>query len=131
MVEESRPHKAVSSVVERDKEVQEWNEQKVAKALPGYSAGKLPGSSTEEKGREEEEEEEDSRERRIRNGIAQEVVAGIKEKASAHEGAKSTAQRTAVQSVKQNWDCSHIENEEKEEDGLANGGPVGSAIDER
>ena len=34
------------------------------------------------------------------------VVEGIKVKASAHEGAKSTAQRTVVQSVKRNWDSS-------------------------
>ena len=45
--------------------------------------------------REEEEEEKDSRGRQVRNEIAQEVFAGIKEKASAHENAKSTAQRTA------------------------------------
>ena len=30
---ELRPHKAVSSVVERDKEVQEWNGQQMPKAL--------------------------------------------------------------------------------------------------
>ena len=83
--------------------------------LPGYSGGRLPGRSTREGGREEEKAEEDSRERRIRNEIAQEVVPGIKEKASAHEDVKSTAQRTAGQSVKQSWDCSQIENEEEEE----------------
>ena len=49
------------------------------------------------------EEEEDSKESIIRNDIAQEVVAGIKEKAGAHEDAKPTAQRTVGQSVKQNW----------------------------
>ena len=43
------------------------------------------------------------------------MVAGIKEKASAHEDAKSTAHGTAGQSVKQNWDCSQIENEEEED----------------
>ena len=32
---ESRPHKAVSFVVERDKEVQEWSVQKMPKALRG------------------------------------------------------------------------------------------------
>ena len=42
------------------------------------------------------------------------MVAGIKEKASAHDGAKATAQRTVGQSVKQNWDCSQIANEEEE-----------------
>ena len=44
------------------------------------------------------------------------MVAGIKEKAGAHEDAKTTAQRTVGQSVKQNWDCSQIEYEEEEEE---------------
>ena len=43
------------------------------------------------------------------------MVACIKEKASAHEVAKSTAQRAVGRSVKHNWDCSQIENEEEEE----------------
>ena len=42
--------------------------------------------------------------------------ASRREKASAHEDAKSTAQRAAGQSVKQNWDCSQIETEEEEEE---------------
>ena len=49
-----------------------------------------------ERGREEDEDE-DSRERRVKNEIAQKVVAGIKKKASAPEDAKSTSQRTVVQ----------------------------------
>ena len=47
---ESRPHKAVFFVVEREKVLQEWNEQKLPKALPGYSGGRLPGISRKEKG---------------------------------------------------------------------------------
>ena len=42
---ESRPHKAVIFLVERDKEFQVWRVQKVPKALPGFSGGKLPGTS--------------------------------------------------------------------------------------
>ena len=43
---ESRPHKAVTFLVERDKEFQVWRDQKVPKALPGFSSGgKLPGTS--------------------------------------------------------------------------------------
>ena len=103
-------------MVEREKEMQEWNEQKLPKVLLGYRGGRLPGRSTKEKGREEGDVDENSEERQIRNEIAQEVVAGIKEKASAHDDAKATAQRTAGQRVKQNWDCSHIENEEEEEE---------------
>ena len=113
---ESRPHKAVSFLMEREKEMQEWNEQKLPKALPGYSGGRLPGRSTKEKGREEGEVDKDSGERRMRNEIAQEVVAGIKEKASAHDDAKATAQRTARQRGKQNWDPLQNENEEEEEE---------------
>ena len=117
----SRPHKAVSFLDERGKELQEWNEQKLPKALPGYSGGTLPGRSTKEKGREEGKVDEDSGERRIRNEIAQEVVASIKEKASVHEDVKAKAQRTAERSAKQNWNFSHIENEtEGEEDDWEN-----------
>ena len=44
---QSRPNKAVTFVVERGKERQGWNEQKLPKASPGYSGGRLPGRSTE------------------------------------------------------------------------------------
>ena len=44
------------------------------------------------------------------------MVTGIKEKVSAHEYDKATAQRTARQSVEQNWDCSQIEHEEEEQE---------------
>ena len=47
---------AVSFAIERDKEVQEWKEQQMPKALLGLSGGKLPGRSRSEKGREEEGE---------------------------------------------------------------------------
>ena len=67
------------------------------------------------KGTNEGEVHEDSGERSVRNDIAQEVVAGIKERASALDDAKATAQRTAGQRVKQTCDCSQIENEEEEE----------------
>ena len=61
---ESRPHKAVTFAVERGKERQEWNEQQLPQALPGYSGGRLPGRSTEEKGRKEGAEGEGSEKRR-------------------------------------------------------------------
>ena len=54
--------------------MQEWNEQKLPKVLPGHSGGRLPGRSTTERGREEEEEQEENGEGRIRNEIAQKVV---------------------------------------------------------
>ena len=91
----SRPHKAVYFVVEREKEIQEWNEQKLPKVLPGCSGGRLPGRSVKAKGSEEGEVDEGSGERTNRQDIAQEVVAGVKEKASAQDDAKAAAQRTA------------------------------------
>ena len=63
---ESRLHEAVSFVVERDNEIQEWKEQKLPKVLPGYIGGRLPGRRTEEAGGEEEEEKEKNGEGRIR-----------------------------------------------------------------
>ena len=112
---ESRPNKAVPFVVERGKEIQEWNEQKLPKVLPGYSGGKLPGRSTKEKGREEGEVNEDGEDRRIMGQIVQEVVAGIKEKVSVHDGDENDVKRPVELSFKRSWDCSQIENEEEEE----------------
>ena len=51
----SRPHQAVSFVVVRGKELQEWNGQKLPKVLPGCSGGRLQGRSMKEKGRADEE----------------------------------------------------------------------------
>ena len=44
------------------------------------------------------------------------MAAGIEKKASAHEDAESTAQRSVGQNVKQNWDCSQIEAEDEDEE---------------
>ena len=55
--------------------MQDWNEQKLPKVLPGYSGGRLPGRRTKENGREEGEVDEGGEERRIRGQIVQEVVA--------------------------------------------------------
>ena len=81
------------TVVERGKERQKWNEQTLPKVLLGYSGGRLPGRNIKEKGREEEEDK-DGEERRMRGQIVQEVVAGIKEKASVHDGEKNVVKRT-------------------------------------
>ena len=112
---ESRSHEAVAFLFESEKETLEWNEQKLPKVLRGYSGGRLPGRCTNEEGREAGEVDEGSEEKTIRHEIAQEVVAGIKEKAMLHLDAKSTAQRTIEQSVRYSWDCSQIENEEEED----------------
>ena len=45
---ESRQLQAVSFVVDRGKEIQDWNEQRLPKMLPGYSGGRLPGRSAKE-----------------------------------------------------------------------------------
>ena len=65
--------------------------------------------------REEREVDEDSGERRITSQIAHEVVAGIKEKASVHDGITEAVQRPAGQSFMRSWDCQQIESEEEEE----------------
>ena len=108
---ESRPHKAVSFVVERDK------------GGAGMEGGRLPGEA------QKKEAEEDCRERQVRKEIVQEAVAGIQKKASALVDAKPTAQRRGGQSVKQTWDCSQIENEEDEDDeDWQKRGPDGNAM---
>ena len=96
-------------------ETQEWNEQNLPKVPPGYSGGRLPGRSTKERGGEEKEkgEKEEKGQRNIRYENAQKVVASIKGKAAVHEDARSTAQRTVRQSVKQSSDCAQIENGEE------------------
>ena len=78
---ESRPHQAVTFVVERGKERQEWNERKLPKAPPGYSGGRLPGRSMEEEGRGEGEEGKESEDRRVSNEIIKEVIKGIQKMA--------------------------------------------------
>ena len=47
--------------------------------------------------------------------IIQEVVAGIKEKVSVHDGDENDVKRPVELSFKRSWDCSQIENEEEEE----------------
>ena len=94
----------MSFAVKREKELKERNELKLLKE--GAQKGK---------GKEEGEVNEDGGGRRIRSQIAQEVVAGIKEKVSVHDGIKEAAQRPTGQSSMRCWDCSQIENEEEEE----------------
>ena len=99
---ESTPHKAVTFVVERGKERQEWNEQKLPKTLPGYSGGRLPGRSTERKGKEEGEEGEGSEQRQVRNEIIEEVV-------------RSSQMMALEANPIQRLVCSQTANEEEEE----------------
>ena len=47
---ESMPHKAVSFVVERDKEEKEWEEQRMPIAMLGFTGGRLPGRKFAGKG---------------------------------------------------------------------------------
>ena len=68
---------------ERDRELQAWREQKMPKALPGFSGRKLPGRSKVEEGREEEEEEEEGQEKKMENGVIEEILAGVPKGADA------------------------------------------------
>ena len=73
---ESRPHKAVSFfVVERDKEIQEWREQTMPKAPPGFSGGKLPGRCKTDTRKEEEDEEKEDQERQMRSAVTKGIKA--------------------------------------------------------
>ena len=92
-------------MVRREEEVKEWNEQQLPEVLPGYSGGRFPGRSTKKKGSEEGEVDEDGGKRRIRGQIVQEVVAGINEKVSVHDGEKDDAKRPVEQSFMRSWDC--------------------------
>ena len=57
---ESRPHKAVTFLVERDKEIiRDLRQLKMPKALSGHSGGKLPGRNKAARGKEGKEEEEE------------------------------------------------------------------------
>ena len=97
----------MSFVIERDMEVPEWKEQTM---LPGFSGGRLPRRSIAGKGREEEEEDKESRKLQMRKEIAPQVIAIV--------DTQPTSQRTVEQRVKQNWDCSQIE--DRDEDGVMN-----------
>ena len=82
---ESRPHKAVTFVVERGKERQEWREQR-----RGY--------------------QEEAQKRKV----GKEVINGIL-KMDVDESIENEGKRTGGQDFLQRWDCSQIENEEAEE----------------
>ena len=88
-------------------------EQRMPKVLPGYSGGRLPGRSTEEKGREEGEEDEGSGERSGRNQRVKEVVKGMQKKA-VDESAENEGKKTERPDLMRSWDCSQIGNEEEE-----------------
>ena len=126
---ESRPHRAVPFVVEREKEMQEWNEQKLPKVLPGFCGGRLPGRSSVEKGREEGEPDDGREERKFWSEIAQEVVASIKEE-------RECARRCQVDRTKNSWarvkqKLGLLTNRTRRIGGrerLARGGPDGSAM---
>ena len=133
---ESRPHKAVSFIVERDKEVQVWSQQKMPEAPPGFSGGTLPGRSKGEEGGEEEDEEEENQERKMRKEVTRGIIAGVLKEADtvgsgvttntvsvtqsinvkedsikhAELGVERKDERKGIeQRVRQTWECSHIE----------------------
>ena len=81
---ESRPHNAVSFLVERKDEFQVWREQKMPKASPGHSGWKLPGRSKVKEGRAEEEEEEDNH--KMENEVINVILAREPRETDAAEG---------------------------------------------
>ena len=96
---ESIPHKAVSFVVKREKEIKEWSEQKLPKVLPGYNRGRLPGRSEEERGRDGEEEEKENRGRQVTK-----VVADVEKK---HREKGKGASRCQANRTKNIWAKCH------------------------
>ena len=112
------PHKAVSSVVDRDKEVQVWREQRMPKQLPGFSGGKLPGRSKEEKGKRKRKRWRRARKKRneVTRGIAVGVgVTGLHQKCRVRRKEEDEG-KDAEQKVRQKWDCSQIEDSFEEGD---------------
>ena len=93
--------------------MQEWNKQKLPKVLPGYSGGRLPARSTKEKGREEGEVDEDGEKRRSEVRSSKKWLRASRRRQACM---KMPRRMHNGQSVKQNWDCSQIENEEEEEE---------------
>ena len=96
---EPRPYKAVTFVVERGKEWQDWNVK---------SVGRSPGRGAEEKGWEEGEEDEGSEERRVRSETTEEVIRSSQMMAL-EESCVSARKRIEGQNSIQRWDCSKIE----------------------
>ena len=95
---ESRPHKAVSCVVRREKGDKGMERTEAAEGAAWLQWRKAARKETKEKGREEGDVDEDGEERRIRGQVVQEVVAGIKEKVSVHDGEKDDVKRPVEQS---------------------------------
>ena len=77
---DSRPHKAVTFLVERNQKFQVWREQKMPRAQSGSSGGKLPRRSKVEK-REEEEAEEEDQEKKMENEVIRRIIAGVPKEA--------------------------------------------------
>ena len=73
----------------------------------------MPGRNITEKRRVEGEEEDGGEERRIRDQIVKEVIAGIQEKKVFHEGVKHKVKRRRVQSFMRSWNCLQIEEAEE------------------
>ena len=111
---DSRPHKEVSFVLERDKKIQEWREQKMPGPLPGFSGGKLPGRSKAEKGQEEDDAENENQERHMRSEVSKEIVPTMMKEADTvgSDVVKNSGpihQCTIEQRRRQHWDSSKVE----------------------
>ena len=113
---ESRPHKAVSFVVESERRCRNGASRRCRRRCQPAAEAGCQEETQKKKGREEGEPNDGRKERKVWSEITQEVVASIKEEASAQGNAKSIAHRTVGQKVRSNCDCSQIEHEEEEEE---------------
>ena len=83
---ESRPHEAVSFVVEGGQEIQEWNEQKLPKVLPGHSGKKAEKRRRQIRRVEREESGMTSRKRWLQASRRRQALDGVKEAAQRSGG---------------------------------------------
>ena len=116
-------------LVERDKEFLVWREQHMPNISPRFSGGKLPGRKVEQ-GREGEEEWEEGHNKKMENGVVNEILAGVpRETDAAGSGVAQVAVFVAqstnagrdpgtASGMKQKWDCSQVEDEFGEGDGM-------------
>ena len=73
----NRDHTRRSLFWKKETKNSRYDEQKMPRALPGSSGGKLQGRSKDEKGKEEADEEEANQGIKIRSEVTRGIVAGV------------------------------------------------------
>ena len=108
--------------------MQEWNEQKLPKVLPGVEEGCQEKALNKQVRRRGGKKTRMEKEEPVMKSLKKWLRVLSRTQARMMMP-RATAQRKVGQSVKQNWDCSQIENEEEGGRGrLAKGKPDGSAM---